>query len=139
MLNYETNEVMALEIAEFLKSFDIYHDTNIFYNGKLMTIDSETQELIIEDDINVKDYVDHGNPEMITLQYQGDKSLYAIVNGGARDIESLKKYNKIVSSLIKLSEKYNRWYELGSDTCLYFVSDDEDVFITIDKYDFNEE
>lgn len=139
MTNYDTNEVMALEIADLLKKYDLYHNTNIFFNNKLMTIDEQTQELMIKDHIDLHDYAEHGNPDTITLQYQGPNSLEMIVNGSAKTVEEIKKSNRIVSSLIRLSDKYNRWYELGSDTILYFVSNDEDVFTTIDKYDFNAE
>ncbi len=139
MTNYETNEVMALEIAELLKKYDVFHDTNIFYNGKMMTIDNETQELNVKENIDIRDYLEHGNPDMITLQYHGDKSLYMVVNGFAKDVESIKKGNRIVSELIKLGDRHNRWHELGSDTSLYFVSDEEDVFTTIDKFNFNSE
>lgn len=139
MTNYETNEAMAQEIADLLKKYDLFHNTNIFYNDKLMTVNPATQELVEKEDIDLHDYVDHGNPDMITIQYEGDHSLFMIVNGFAKDVEHIKKANRIVSGLIKLSEKYNRWYELGSNNCLYFVSDEEDVFTTVDKYDFTEE
>lgn len=139
MTNYETNEVMALEIAELLNKYNVFHDTNIFYNAKLMTVDSDTQELTVKENIDITTYVEHGNPDMITLQYQGNDSLYMIVNGFAKDVESIKKANRIVSELIKLGDRHNRWYELGSDTSMYFVSDEEDVFSTIDKFNFNPE
>lgn len=141
MTNYDINEVMAAEIAELLKKYDIFHDTDIFYNDKLMTCNNETHELIIKENINVKDYAEHGNPDMITMQYQGEKSLYMIVNGYAKanGIDAVKRSNKIVSELIKIGEKYNRWYELGSNINLYFVSDAEDVFTTVDKYHFTTE
>ncbi|WP_148603331.1 hypothetical protein [Acetobacterium tundrae] len=135
MTNYETNEMMVKEIAELLKKHDIFHDTNIFYNGKLMTNDSEKQELIIYENIDVKDYTKHGNPDMITMQYQGENSLYMIVNGYADGIDAAKRSNGIVFELIKIGEKYNRWYELGSNTNLYFVSDEDTVFTT-KKFDF---
>lgn len=135
MTNYETNEVMVKEIAELLKKFDVFHDTSIFYNGKLITNDSKTQELIITENIDVKDYTKHGNPDMITMQYQGEHSLYMIVNGYAEGAEAVKRSNRIVFELIKIGEKYNRWYELGSNINLYYVSDEDDVFTT-EKYDF---
>ena len=139
MTNYETNEVMVKELIEMLKKYDVFHDTQIFYNGKMIISDSETQELIVKENVDVKDYVEHGNPDMITVQYEGEKSLFKVVNGHAKDIDEIKRVNRIVRELIRLGEKYNRWYELGSNTSLYFVSDEDDVFTTIDKFNFNTE
>ncbi|WKY46595.1 hypothetical protein Q5O24_09395 [Eubacteriaceae bacterium ES3] len=135
MTNYETNEVMAQEIAEMLRKFDIFNETQIFYNQKMMTYDNEKQEFITKENIEVSEYADHGNPDMITIQYQGENSLYMIVNGFAESLEEVKRCNRIVLELIKLGEKYNRWYELGSKINLYYVSDEDDVYTT-SRFDF---
>ncbi|MDI3537229.1 MAG: hypothetical protein PWP16_1713 [Eubacteriaceae bacterium] len=135
MTNYEINEVMAQEIAEILKKYDLFNETQIFYNQKMMTYDYEKQESIIQENIELADYADHGNPDMITIQYQGENSLYMIVNGFADGVEEVKRCNRIVSELIKLGEKHNRWYELGSKNNLYYVSDEDDVYTT-ERFDF---
>lgn len=72
---------------------------------------------------------------MITIQYQGGNSLYMIVNGFADGVDEVKRCNKIVSELIKIGDRYNRWYELGSKINLYYVSDEDDVYTT-DRFDF---
>lgn len=138
MTNYETNEMMAKELAELLKKYDVFHDTSIFYNGKRMTNDDEKQEITVYENINLKDFLNSGNPDMITVQYQGENSLYMVVNGYADGVDAVKRSNRIVSELIKIGEKYNRWYELGSNTNLYFVSDEDTVFTT-KKFDFTSE
>lgn len=139
MTNYEINEVMVVEIAELLKKYDVFHETLIFYNSKLMTTDIKTQELVVKENVDLQDYTEYGNPDMITMVYKGDNSLYMLVNGYANGEEAAKRSNKIISELIKIGEKYNRWYELGSDINLYFLSNDEDVFTTPEKYCFSTE
>lgn len=136
MTNEEINQKMVLDIEELLLKYDLFHSTKIYFNNKCIA--DIGNEIVVHDHVKVEACQDWCNPSMISMSYEGVHSLYFVVNGNAQTDEERKRANTITSQLIRISAKYNRYFELGTDTTLYFVSED-DVNIASDKYYYGKE
>jgi len=136
MTNEEINEKMVSDIEELLLKYNLFHGTKIYFNNKCVS-DIGAQR-VIRENIEVEKCQDWCNPKMISMAYEGADSFYLVVNGYAKSEDERKRANKITSELIKISERYNRYFELGTDTTLYFVSDD-DLGTPTDKYYYGKE
>lgn len=126
MKNIEINEKMVAEIKELLLKYDLFHGTTIYYNDRCMY---DTKEGIVEKEgVNVEDYLTYFNADMVTLSYEGVNSLFLMVNGYAYEEEHKEKAKVVVDELYKIGEKYNRYYEIGDDKSLFYVSDTDNEF-----------
>lgn len=124
MTNAEINEVMVVEIKDLLLKYDIFHGTNMYFNGKRLKV--VKGEIVVKDDVNVIDYCTWCNPDMITISYEGDNSLYLLINGYF-NADDKDKANKVIDELNAIGDKYNRYFEIGDDTTLFFISTDDDT------------
>ena len=120
MTNEEKNEKMALEIKELLVKYDIFHLTRIYFNNKCFSSPPEEKEVI--ESIKVEDHLEWCNPEMVNMSFEGDASLYMIVNWYIEGKEAEDKANRVINEFADICEKYNRHYNLGDDCTLYFKS-----------------
>ena len=123
MTSIEKNELMAEDLKEILLKYKIFNGTSIYFNNK--RVGFSNGNLKVEDNIKVKDYLEWGNPETVTLSYEGVDSLYLLVNGYAYEENDKEKSEKVMNELSKIEKKYNRWFNIGNDNILYFVEDNE--------------
>lgn len=134
MTNAEINEAMVQDLVDFLKQYNVFTGTMIFYNGKLMKYDYKTKEIVTKEDMDVKEYTEFCNPDMVTLIYEGDDSPYKALNWYVHGEEEEAIGNEIIDGFGDIGEKYNRWYDLGSETCLYYYPEEES---SLELHDFH--
>lgn len=114
---------MAEDLKEMLLKYKIFNGTSIYFNNKRVVFSNDN--LKVEENIKVEDYLEWGNPETVTLSYEGVDSLYLLVNGYAYEENDKEKAEKVMDELSKIEEKYNRWFDIGNENILYFVENDE--------------
>ena len=123
MTSIEKNELMAEDLKEMLLKYNIFYGTSIYFNNKRVSYREGNLE--VEENIKVEDYLEWGNPDTISISYEGVDSLYLLVNGYAYEENDKEKAAKVMNELRDIEKKYNRWFDLGNENILYFVEDDE--------------
>lgn len=123
MTSIEKNELMAEDLKEMLLKYKIFNGTSIYFNNKRVVFSNGN--LKVEDNIKVEDYLEWGNPDTISISYEGVDSLYLLINGFANEEDDKEKAAKVMNELRDIEKKYNRWFDLGNENILYFVEDDE--------------
>jgi hypothetical protein len=90
-------EELAKKIELLIKYHNVWSDVRIYYNGKAVC---SNDGFIPE--INVKDYLEYGNPDTISMSFEGP--LYEVINyTGGRFLDD---FNDIIKS-------YGYYYEQG--------------------------
>lgn len=123
MTNIDKNELMAEEIKELLIKYNICNGTGIYYNNKRVWCHKGQIEVM--EGVKIEDYLEWGNPETLTLSYEGVDSLYLLVNGYASEKEDKEKADKVMAELLEIGKKYNRWFDKGNDNILFYIDDEE--------------
>lgn len=135
MTNIEINEAMVQDIANFLKEYNVFTGTSFFYNNKLMSYEHEKKEVVIKENVNVTEYSEFCNPDMVTLLFEYDDSPFEALSWYFKgEGEETEKGNKIIMGLSEIGIKYNRKSEFGTETCLYYRPDDGELGITLEEF-----
>lgn len=113
MTKEEKNERIVEEIKELLLENKLLNNTEIYYNNKCLVCNRG--KIAIIDNVNVVDNLDNCNPETITISFEGNLSLYSLIN--------FKKEDKqlVVRRLKEICTKYNMYYEVYNHNILYLV------------------
>lgn len=125
MIDIEKNELMAEDLKEMLLKYNIFNGTFIYFNNKRVSYRKGNLE--VEENIKAEDYLEWGNPETISISYEGVDSLYLLVNGYAYGKEDREKAEMVMNELEEIEKKYNRWFEKGNDNILFFIDNDDEV------------
>lgn len=113
MTDEELNEALAYEIKDFLLKYKIFNDTCIYFNDKRIRRNYETNRLVVEKNIDVTKYLKFCNPKTVSMSFEGDNSLYPIINWDVGNAKSIQKAEKLRGELSEIFRKYNRWYDVG--------------------------
>ena len=107
-------KLLAIDIYEWCVKHDLWGDNTIYFDGKAWS-NSEAwggvkgkkiaEDLYEYDDKNPCDYFEYGNPETLSMSFEG--SLYYILNGYT------SRAWKLEEQFNNLFKKYNLYYELG--------------------------
>lgn len=113
MTKREQNEKIVEEIKELLLENKLLNNTEIYYNNKCLVCNKG--KIAIIDNVSVVDNLDSCNPETITISFEGNLSLYSLIN--------FKKEDKhlVVKRLKEICNKYNMYYEIYNHNILYLV------------------
>lgn len=113
MTKREQNEKIVEEIKELLLENKLLNNTEIYYNSKCLVCNKGKTSVI--EDVNVLDNLDNCNPETITISFEGNLSLYPLIN--------FKKEDKhlVVKRLKEICNKYNMYYEIYNHNILYLI------------------
>ena len=98
-------------VIEYLKENELWFDCGIYVNGKRYCYDSGSpDEILIEDDIDVADYLEYYRREgnLFAMYFEGP--LYEVINDYAPFDECERFYNEFTGLL----EEYGLYYELGN-------------------------
>lgn len=105
-------ENLAIEIIKYLVKRDLFYDICIYINNQRWSTnkkDNATEKRIsdkttvyVENNIDVLDYIVYGNPETITVSFEGP--LYHEINYGSA---------KAVTDINKILDKYGMYLEQG--------------------------
>lgn len=133
MTNVEINETMVQDLAELLKKYSVFTGTCFYYNNKLMSYDHKTKADVITENVNVTEYSDFCNPEMVTLIFEYDDSPFEALSWYFKGEEE-ENGNKIIMGLLEVGNKYNRKCEFVTETCLYYIPDDGGLGVSLDDF-----
>lgn len=113
MTQKEKNERIVEEIKELLLENKLLNNTEIYYNNKCLVCNKGKTAII--ENVSVLDNLDNCNPETITISFEGNLSLYSLIN--------FKKEDKqlVIRRLKEICNKYNMSYEIYNHNILYLV------------------
>lgn len=110
-------EQLTMELIKWLSKRNLFSDVCIYVNNKRYKSDCYQKDnnlkeindskicpntFYVEDNINVKQYIEYANEKLITMSFEGP--LYHAINYGN---------GKIEADLQKFFDKYKLYYELG--------------------------
>lgn len=107
---------LAFDIMDYLNTHDMWESCIIYVSNQRFLskgwgsqydtyekgITKKGTEYIIENDINVKDYLEYSNPDTISLAFEG--LLYDVINA---DLDYISKLDH------KFLDKFGLYFELG--------------------------
>ena len=126
-------KLLAIDIYEWCKKYDLWGDNTIYFDGKAWS-NSETwggvkgkkidDDLYEYEDKDPCDYFEYGNPDTLSMSFEG--GLYDVLNysGGSKE-----------DKFMKIFEKCGLYYELGNawNLSCYLINDDIEVEYTYYK------
>lgn len=107
-------ENLARDIYDWCVKNDLWGDNIIYFNGKAWSSSSEWggisgkkigNELYEYADKNPKDYFEYGNPDTLSMSFEGE--LYSALNG------YMPGWSKIEEEFSGLFKKYGLYFEFG--------------------------
>ena len=107
-------KLLAIDIYEFCVKHNLWGDNIIYFDGKAWS-SSETwagvkgekinEDLYEDDDKNPCDYFEYGNPDTLSMSFEGE--LYDVLNAYTAG------WAKLEDKFLKLFNKYGLYYEMG--------------------------
>lgn len=106
-------EKLRLKIVALLTEYDVLGDCTIYANGKRWIyrykFSEDYSEMTltekVEDNIDVKEYLEYCNPDTISITFDGS-GLYSILNYDIDDRGFIKRFNALL-------KEYGLYYEQG--------------------------
>lgn len=111
-LTKQQREAIAIKIIKYLVKRNMFESISIYINGQRWSDDKKpnaTERQItdkitvyVEENMNVKEYIEYGNPDTITVAFEGP--LYHEINYGSAKAEI---------DINKILDKYGMYLEYG--------------------------
>ena len=107
-------ELLANDIYKWCVKKSLWGDNIIYFGGKAWSSSSEwsgtkgkqiSENLYEYEDKNPKDYFEYGNPETLSMSFEGP--LNHVLNG------YVNGWTKLENQFAKLFDKYGLYYEMG--------------------------